>query len=236
LNYLTLDEKIQEAEFFLDLIKKTQPDVSLVKYYFSAFLGALGSIHDYILAEASQEYELGLPLNETWYDGDFEKKAKEKNSKNALLFLKWWRKITENHNKIGAGKVIKDVRNMEMHKTKQKPIFNVLWWAIPPLEGQKLKKIPVTTTHNSDVKSLDDLDVSLNLLGPKILEEENKKRVENSLPLATEIQFTCSLQIPGLPNFGRLDQACETFVQIMKHDVKIARDIMKESKTGTPKI
>jgi len=233
---LTLDEKIKEAEFFLDLIKKSQPDVSLVKYYFSAFLGALGSIHDYILAEASQEYELDLPLNETWYDWDFEKKAKEKKNANALLFLKWWRQITKNHNQSGAGKVIKNVRNMEMHKTKQKPIFNVLWWAIPPIEKQTLKKIPVTATGNTDVKSLEDLDVSLDLIGPKILENENKMRREQSLPPATEIQFTCSLQIPGLPNFGRLDQACETFVQIMKHDIGIARQIMEESKTGTPKI
>ena len=233
---MTLDEKIQEAEFFLDLIRKNEPNVSIVKYYFSAFLGALGSIHDYILAEASQEYNLELSMDESWFDRHFEKKAKEQGNENALLFLKWWRKVTEVHKKTGAGQIIQNVRNMELHKTKQKPIFNILWWAIPPIEKQTLKKIPVTTDKNSDVESINDLDVSLELLKPEILKRENEYRTKNSQQPATDIIFTWSLQIPGLPNFGKLEDACETFVQMMKHDVEIARQIMEESKTGTPKI
>lgn len=235
---MTLDEKIQEAEFFLNLIRKNQPNVSVVKFHFSAFLSAVESIPDYILAEASQEYGLDLPLDEEWHYWDFEAKAKEneKKNENALLFLKWWRQFYKGtyHGKVGQ--VIKKIRNMEMHKTKQKPIFNVLWWALPPLEGQKLKKIPVTTTKNTDVKSLDDLDVSINLVRPHILKRENEMREKSAKPPATDIKFTCSLEIPGLPNFGRLDQACETWVQVMKHYTKIARQIMEESKTGTPKI
>jgi len=233
---LTLDEKIKEAEFFLDLIRKNQPNVSIVKFHFSAFLEAVESIPDYILSEASQEYELDLPLDETWYDRDFEKNAKEKNNKNALLFLKWWRQFYKGtyHGKVGE--VIKKIRNMEMHKTKQKPLFNVLWWALPPIDGQTLKKIPVSAPRNTDVKSLDDLDLGLEILRPKLLQKENKMRVERNLPQAENILFTCSLEIPGLPNFGKLDQACETWLEVMKHYTKIAREIMEESKTGTPKI
>jgi len=234
---VTLDEKIKEAEFFLELIRKHQPDVSVVKFYFSAFLGSVGSIHDYILAEANQEYQLELPMDKTWFDRHFEDKANEKNNENALLFLKWWRQVHKNHYETAVvGKVIKNIRNMEMHKTKQKPEFNVLWWAIPPLDGQTLKRISVVTTKDTDVKSLDDLDVSIDLLRPRILKEENNRRTTNSQPPATDIIFTCSLQIPGLPNFGRLDQACETWLQVMKHDTEIARQIFQESKTGTPKI
>lgn len=235
---MTLDEKIKEAEFFLDLIRKNQPNVSIVKFYFSAFLSAVESIPDYILAEASQEYELDLPLDEEWHYWDFEAKAKEneKKNENALLFLKWWRQFYRGtyHGKVGQ--VIKKIRNMEMHKTKQKPIFNVLWWALPPIDGQTLKKILVSAPRNIDMKSLDEIDLGLEILKPKILKKENEMRTKREQPLAEDIFFTCSLEIPGLPNFGRLDQACETWLEVMKHYTKIAREIMEESKTGTPKI
>jgi len=232
---MTLDEKIEEAEFFLDLIKKNDPNLSVVKHYFSAFLGAVESIPDYILAEASQSYDLGLSLEDKWFDRHFEEKAKEKNNENAKLFLKWWRQYHKVLYIKGAGQVIKKTRDLDMHKTKQKPIFNVLWWPLPPIPKQQLHKIPVEIIHGEKF-TIEDAQDSMKLMKKPLLERENKDRENKSLPPALDIAFKITLQFEGLPNFGSLSQVCETWLEVMKHYVGIAREIMEESKTGTPKI
>ena len=68
---MTANQKIEEAKFFLDHMKFYQPDISIVKFYFSAYLGAVQSIPDYVLHEANLIFELRLPENETWYPKNY---------------------------------------------------------------------------------------------------------------------------------------------------------------------
>jgi len=230
---MTTNQKIEEAKFFLDHIKFYQPDISIVKFYFSAYLGAIQSIPDYILNEANLIFELGLPENETWYDWNFEKKAKvvsDKGSKNALRYYKWWKAITTSHDSSAVGKVFRNIRNMDMHKKKQKPIFNVLVLPKDSFDDEKSHKIIVEVTNDGDVTSLDDL--LLNVGKQHHLDAFNKIRKEKKRVFATDLKFKPYLQIEGLPNFGSLDEACDIWIQVMEHIVNISRQMFQEHKQG----
>lgn len=235
---MTLDQKIDEAQFFLEHIAFYDPDISVVKYFFSAFLYSVSSIPDYILAEASTEYKLDLLMDDTWYPADFERESKKQDKlgkPNALIFFKWWKAWTNSKNNSAVGKIFKNIRNMETHKIKQKPIFNVMVLADKPLVGDVPIKIPVEVTGHGDISSVDDIDISINLIKPKLLEQINKQRKERSQPNATDIQTAAYLQMDGLPNFGSLVDSCGIWLQMMTDFARIAREIMTESRVGRPK-
>lgn len=235
---MTLDQKLDEAQFFLEHMSFYDPDISVVKYFFSAFLCSVSSIPDYILAEANIEYNLGLSVDATWYSRDFERAAKKQHESgklNALKFFKWWEAWTHTKDNTLVGKVFKNIRNMEIHKTKQKPTFNVMVLADNPIAGEIPIRIPVTVTGHGDITSIDDIDVSIDLMKPHLLERINKQRKAKLQPEATDIKASSYLQMEGLPNFGTLVQACDIWLKMMTDFVKTAREIMTESRTGTPK-
>lgn len=231
---MTTNQKIEEAKFFLDHIKFYEPDVSIVKYYFSAYLAAVQSISDYILNEANLVFELGLSKNEKWTYVQFEKNAKitfEKGSKNALRYYKWWSQMISSTNASPVGKAFRNIRNIDMHKTKQKPIFNVLVLPKDNFDDEKPHKIIVEVTTGGDITSLDDL--LLNVGKQHHLDKFNEIRIQKNRSLATDLKFTPYLQIEGLPNFGSLVDACDIWIQVMEQIVKISREMFQEHKQGS---
>ncbi len=235
---MTVEQKINEASLWLEHIHFYSPDISIVKYYFGAFLSATASIQDYILAEANEFYQLELPMDKTWYPSHFEREAKkqaENRKPNALEFYKWWVAWTSS-SKVGkVGEVFNNIRNMEIHKKKQQPVLNVL---ILPMENkpyEKPHKVPVTITGEGSISSIDELNVSIDLLKPKILEKYNKIREEKGDHPADNIQVAEYLQVEGLPGMGSLVDCCGIWLQYWIDFVKIARELFEESKTGKPK-
>lgn len=230
---MTTNQKIDEAKFFLSHIDFYQPDVSIVKFFFSAYLGAIQSIPDYILNEANLIFRLGLPEDKTWYPRNFEEKAislSENGSKNALRYYRWWKTVTTQNNSSAVGKVFQNIRNIDIHKTKQKPIFNVLVLPKDNFEDERPHKVVVQVTNEGDVTSLDDL--LLDVGKEHHLERFNKIRQEKNRPFASELKFASYLQIDGLPNFGSLVEACDTWIQVMEHVVTISREMFQEHKLG----
>jgi len=71
---LTADEKIKEAEFFLQKIIENYEKSPLVEYYFHAFLTSTRSISDYLLEDYNKKYNFNI----TDYEEDFRKKFKDK--------------------------------------------------------------------------------------------------------------------------------------------------------------
>ncbi|MDH3854247.1 MAG: hypothetical protein OES23_07315 [Nitrosopumilus sp.] len=232
---MTIEQKIDEAYLWLEHIKFYSPDISVVKYFFSAYLSSVSSISDYILAEANQFYSLGLSTDSTWYPRDFEIAAKKIGKSNALKFYKWWKVWTDGRRQRGIGKVFNNIRNMEIHKIKQKPILNIL---ILPLDNQKYEiphKLPVSLTQEGVIASTKELDRSIKLLKPKYLKEINKIRKEKGISLATNIKVAEYLQVEGLPGIGSLVDACGIYLQMWIDFAKMARELFEESKTGEPK-
>jgi len=231
---MTTNQKIEEAKFFLDHINFYQPDVSIVKFYFSAYLGAVQSIPDYILNEANLVFELGLHEDETWYYRNFEDKAKnlfENGSKNPLRYYNWWKVITTQNNSSAVGKIFQNIRNIDTHKKKQKPVFNVLVLPKDNFDDEKPHKVIVEVTNDSDITSLNDL--LLNVGKQHHLDRFNKIRKEKNRPLAIDLKFAHYLQIEGLPNFGSLVEACDIWIQVMEHTVNISRKMFQEHRQGS---
>ncbi len=232
---MTTDQKIDEALFWLEHIRFYYPDISILRYYFGAYLSAITSIQDYILAEASEVYNLELPLEETWHSWHFKKKAKEKaeaGENNALNFYNWWDAWISTNNRSLVGKVFTKLRNMDMHKKKQKPMLNILVLPVDEKSYEKPSKISVEITGDGVISSIEELNISIDSYKPKFLERINKVRKERGDPLATEIKVAEYLQVEGLPNFGSLLDACEIELQYWVDFVKHARGIFAGGKTG----
>ena len=235
---MTVEQKIDEASLWLEHISFYSPDISIVKYFFGAFLSATSSIPDYILAEANQFYNLGLPMNSSWYPRDFEREAKnqDKDAKpNALKFYKWWCAWNDSKRAGKVGDVFNNIRNMEIHKKKQQPALNVL---ILPVDNKSYEiphKIPVKITGSGVISSIEELNESIELLKPRVLEKYNKVRKDKGDPLATNIKVAERLEVEGLPGMGSLVDCCGIWLKMWIDFVKTAKELFEESKTGEPK-
>jgi len=236
---VTTDQKIDETLFWLEHIRFYNPDISILRYFFGAFLSSVLSIKDYTLAEASEVYHLDLPMDETWYHRHFKEKADElakKGDKKAINFYNWWQAWIKTNDNSKVGQVFNKLRNMDMHKKKQKPVLNILILPLDNKEYERPHKIPVEITGEGGISSVEELNTSIDLLKPKYLERINKVRKEMDDPVATNIQVAEFLQVEGLPNFGSLVDACEIELQYWIDFVKHAREIFAGGKTGLEKI
>ncbi len=86
------EEKLKEAEYWLETLKKTDPNRKEFRYHLGAFLSAIRSIMDYLLEDYNRKFSLGFSLDEKLYPNEFEKKAKQLGHKDALNFIRWWKK------------------------------------------------------------------------------------------------------------------------------------------------
>ena len=236
---MTVDQKIDEALLWLEHIRFYYPDISIIRYFFGAYLSSVASIKDYVLAEASEVYDLDLPLDETWYPKHFKEKAEEKwknGNNSALNFFNWWTAWNNTTNNSKVGQVFNRLRNMDMHKKKQKPALNILILPLDNKPYEKPHKVPVEITGDGVISSIDELNTSIELFKPRYLAEINKVRAEKGDSPASNIKVAEYLQVDGLPNFGSLVDACEIELQYWTDFVKVARDIFADGKTGLEKM
>jgi hypothetical protein len=109
---MVADDKIVEAEYFLDKIHKASERKDF-NPNFNAFLSAAKSIFDYLLEDYNTKYKLGIQRN---YSNNFEKAACKKRNLDALKFI-------DNYNreksKIESDKLMNfllEKRNITVHK------------------------------------------------------------------------------------------------------------------------
>lgn len=85
---LVSEEGIQEAEFFLNELRSSQPGQSEFIYFLKAFLTSCVSILDYLLEDANRIFSLNISEKEPIRDNFFLKKAESNYEANE--FYKWW--------------------------------------------------------------------------------------------------------------------------------------------------
>lgn len=174
---MTVKEKLEEVEFFLEEIKKHNPDLKYVKHFFSAFLNSVFSIPDYILAEANLQFELKLSLSETWYPRHFKEKAKNMHNVEAENFYNWWSTFLTKLDETEIGRILKETRDLNTHKFYQKPRYFAI---IQPENQLPSDKPMVSQFHETPINeiSLDDYSSILETtkIGYlKMLNEERQK-------------------------------------------------------------
>jgi len=137
---MTVQQKLEEAEYFLKKIHEYQkPDEIKELYYnFSAYLSSVYSIWDYSLNEANRLYNLGLDDSDTWYYSNFEQKAKNKKSEDIRPFeyYRWFSKRKREVDRTKIGRAFSKARQINIHK---KPVFEIRYRI---LELPKFKALP----------------------------------------------------------------------------------------------
>jgi len=118
---LSVEEKINEANFFKKKIEeniKTEPDVT---YYFSAFLSATKSIPDFLLSDFAEKYNLNISLKIQDLRKEFIKKARKKSNREAIKFFKYFVKKYAIIRKDQICSLLFDNRNVNIHRKTISP-------------------------------------------------------------------------------------------------------------------
>src|SRR3989344_4404198 len=123
-NMTPTEEKLNEAEFFLDKIKKYQDTLPHRQYYFSAFLYASCSIFDYLLTEYNKKFNLGIQNNDTKFFNKFKKIAEQKGG-NVLEFYNWHQQQLKSVKSNVIGSVFWDKRDLNTHVEPERPVAMV---------------------------------------------------------------------------------------------------------------
>jgi hypothetical protein len=113
---MVVDEKIEEAKYFLDKIKKATERRDFIPN-FSAYLSATRSIPDYLLEDYNVKYGLKISSDKTLNKDIFEEVARRRNNPNAIAFIKGY---NNNFRKLTRGKIAKLLltkRNIRVHRT-----------------------------------------------------------------------------------------------------------------------
>ncbi|MBM2820196.1 MAG: hypothetical protein HW410_1879 [Nitrosarchaeum sp.] len=132
------EEKLNEAEFFLDKIKEYHDTLPDRQYYFSAFLYASCSIFDYLLTEYNKKFNLGIPNNDTRLLPKFENMAKEKGG-NVLEFYTWHQIQLQLVKADPIGIIFWDKRNLNTHVEPERPVTMVTLMAQGKMDEKPLK-------------------------------------------------------------------------------------------------
>lgn len=119
---MAVDDKIKEAEYFLQQINAKYPRDEM-KFYLSAFLSSTKSIADYLLEDYNQKFGLNIPLDEKLTTDRFEKESQKQNNKNAQQFITFYMQELENIRKDMIGGLLLNKRNVNVHRsTTDKPL------------------------------------------------------------------------------------------------------------------
>lgn len=211
-----INEKIDQALYFLKEIEKQyetpSPDI---KYVFSAFLSSIQSVPDYLLSEANRKFGLGLIDSKTWYPSDFCKKSKEIDNEKALKFYRFWNQYRKKLRKSQFGKLFYMLRNMDIHKTSQKPLF--IFVVSINNNSNYSQTVLVEEVRRAEIKN-NYLQREIDNTKKEVLEDANKDRerkyTENDLIL--QISF----KTPLGKNFELKEVCLEILHEMKKFDTE----------------
>ena len=85
---MNIEEAIKNCEIYLKQIKQYDPDPYYINYFFNEYIISIDNIINGIFEEANKDF--GLFILKNISEQEFYEKAKQKNDKNALEFLKWF--------------------------------------------------------------------------------------------------------------------------------------------------
>lgn len=165
---MTADDKIKEAEFFLQKIIESYSEFPFIEYYFHAFVTSVRSISDYLLEDYNIKYNLKIPDNEP----DFRKKFREKAYSvggEALEFDKWHDRQITRIKSDPIGSDLWDKRNFIMHRGGEKlddlsqRISREMGKDIPKgvaigiqgYDGEPMRFFPTTVIYTKSLKWVD---------------------------------------------------------------------------------
>lgn len=113
---MVVTEKIEEAKYFLDKIKKANERKDFIPNA-SAFLSAARSIPDWLLEDYNVKYGLKISVLKRLDQQIFEDVAKARNNPNAIAFIKGYNKYFNKLKRDKIAKLLLVKRNIKVHRT-----------------------------------------------------------------------------------------------------------------------
>jgi hypothetical protein len=113
---MVVDEKIEEAKYFLDKIKKATERKDFIPNL-SAYLSATRSIPDYLLEDYNVKYGLKISLDKRLNKDIFEEVARRRNNPNAIAFIKGYNNNFKKLTRDKIAKLLLTKRNISVDRT-----------------------------------------------------------------------------------------------------------------------
>jgi len=113
---LVVDEKIEEAKYFFDKIKKATERKDFIPNL-SAFICSTRSIPDYLLEDYNVKYGLKISLDRPLNKEIFEQVANKRNNPNAIAFIKGYNNNFKKLKRDKIAKLLLTKRNIKVHRT-----------------------------------------------------------------------------------------------------------------------
>jgi hypothetical protein len=154
-------EKINEAKFNLESMKKYHPTDKEFQYTLSNFLSSTRSIIWYLLKEYNPKF--GFDIGNYFTNEKYREKRKKSLSLEAEKFLQWYEKKFEDLKKEKSSFLI-DKRDINIHSGYVKQIF-------------KLQQGPYRV-HEDEIKNGYDIPIDLNKVIPFFPEDEDSTVIE----------------------------------------------------------
>lgn len=145
---MVVDEKIEEAQYFLDKIKKATEKKDFIPNL-SAYLCLTRSIPDYLLEDYNVKYGLNISLDKTLNKDVFEEVARKRKNPNAIAFTKGYNNNFKKLIRDRIAKLLLTKRNIRVHRTDLPIQKNVSVSIIENVDKQ-------STISNTTVKWLFD--------------------------------------------------------------------------------
>ena len=127
---MTAEEKIKEAEYFLNRLPDLQMDV--VRFEVSAFLSASRSVFYHLLDDYAKKFNLGEIKK--LHVQSFEARAKKLRNKRALDFIEWYRGVEKSIDENPECGFLSQLRDLSVHRETPKVGYR--------LQGRTLADLP----------------------------------------------------------------------------------------------
>ena len=196
---VTAEEKIKEAEYFLNRLPSLQVDV--VGYEASAFLSASRSVLYHLLDDYAKKFSLGeIP---TLHERTFEAAANRQNNQKALEFIAWYRgalDVLQGNSDCGF---LAHLRDLSVHRENPRVAYR--------LESRNIQNQPIPAGAT----------VAFPLVPPPL---PHPVRMTVPIRKGSDVIGTLEIEQSAIPFFTEhpefeLMKACATFLEQIKEIV-----------------
>ena len=202
---ITVNEKFEEARFFLERIKEPLTPIEIGHYY-SAFLSSVNSIFDHILEDANNKFFVGISLDENLDSRKFRMITEYSGNIRAKKFIDWYDDVFKLIRKTESGKIFHVKRNLNIHRRIETPTLFASFQTGDNIRGDFMTTMQFATgISKKEAEQYYDQHTKKFFLGI------NQLRKKNNKPQCTSIVTSLYFSLGDSESIN-LAEACKKFL------------------------
>lgn len=216
---MTARDKLNEAKFFLDMLKQTQEksmNLKSMRYLTSAFLTAIRSIPDHALYEANIGLRVGFDLTDVFNFKDFKKRVHDDDNSKGIGFAEWYEIEIDNFKNSPFCNQLREITNKGVHS---KDIRYSLKLYIKPKNKKEYDKPKILDLEKTgEYPHFDDMGEVFDLANQYISDftkNINKIREEHGDEKSEGNDIEVRISFPDQPLL-KFSEACEVIYKVME--------------------